>query len=144
MLTLRLNANSMKKNAHSRRRFLNRIIAILMVPFLYFWYRAVKMSSVLETGKEKIVPATDIPEGITFYDEVIICKKEGEIVVFSARCSHLGCTINRFENDRLICPCHGSEYSVEGEVSKGPSSRPLEKLNYRIDAVSNNLVIDIS
>ncbi len=134
----------MNKNNHSRRKFLNRIIAVLSIPFLYFWYRTVKTSSSLEQGTEKIIPADGIPEGISFSDDVIIHKRGNEITVFSARCSHLGCTINRFENNRLICPCHGSEYSVDGKVSKGPSSRPLKKLDYRIDPSSGDLMIDLT
>lgn len=132
----------MKEKTHSRRKFLNRILAVFSIPFLYFWYKTVTMSSFLERGKMKIIPLTGIPEGISFYDEVIIHKKGDEISVFSARCSHLGCTINRHQNDRLICPCHGSEYSVEGLVLKGPSSRPLEKLHCEIDAASGNLLIN--
>lgn len=102
------------------------------------------MSAFLEKGTEKIVPAAEIPDGISFSDEVIIHKRGNDISVFSARCSHLGCTINRFENDKLICPCHGSEYSADGKVSKGPSSRPLKKLDYRIDQASGDLSIDLT
>ena len=134
----------MKEKAYSRRKFLNRVLAVLTIPFLYFWYKTVTMSSFLEKGKLKNIPLTGLPEGISFYDEVIIHKKGDMLSVFSSRCSHLGCTINRYENDRLICPCHGSEYSIEGLVYKGPSSRPLEKLHWVIDAASGNLVINLA
>jgi len=43
-----------------------------------------------------------------------------------ARCTHLGCTPNWFgDQGRFRCPCHGSNYTVEGDVIAGPAPRPL-------------------
>jgi cytochrome b6-f complex iron-sulfur subunit len=36
--------------------------------------------------------------------------------------------------EHLVCPCHGSEYSNEGEVLKGPTQRPLRRLPVTLDA----------
>jgi cytochrome b6-f complex iron-sulfur subunit len=42
----------------------------------------------------------------------------------STRCMHRGCQVEP-GSDRLICPCHGSEYSFEGSVLRGPTEMPL-------------------
>jgi Rieske Fe-S protein len=47
--------------------------------------------------------------------------------LFSAACTHVGCVVrwNGFERC-WDCPCHGSQFSVEGEPLQGPAHRPLE------------------
>lgn len=47
----------------------------------------------------------------------------------SSVCTHLGC-IARYQPDRRIiaCPCHGSRFSLDGEVLAGPAPRPLHWL----------------
>jgi glycine/D-amino acid oxidase-like deaminating enzyme/nitrite reductase/ring-hydroxylating ferredoxin subunit len=55
---------------------------------------------------------------------------QGEMHAVSARCTHLGCIVSW--NPAEIswdCPCHGSRFSVDGEVIQGPAVRNLEKKN---------------
>lgn len=49
------------------------------------------------------------------------------------RCMHRGCTVEP-EGGRLVCPCHGSEYTSLGEVLKGPTQRPLIRFAVTTDA----------
>jgi nitrite reductase/ring-hydroxylating ferredoxin subunit len=57
---------------------------------------------------------------------------QGEVHAVSARCTHLGCIVswNRAETS-WDCPCHGSRFSVGGEVIQGPAVRNLDKKNRR-------------
>lgn len=50
----------------------------------------------------------------------------GELQVRSATCTHVGCVVhwNSFETC-WDCPCHGSQFSPEGEVLQGPAFKPL-------------------
>jgi Rieske Fe-S protein len=50
----------------------------------------------------------------------------GEIVALLAQCTHNGCQPSPVA-DRLVCPCHGSEFSLEGTVLQGPADRPLTR-----------------
>jgi cytochrome b6-f complex iron-sulfur subunit len=47
----------------------------------------------------------------------------------SSVCTHLGC-ITRYQPDKnlIACPCHGSRFSLDGEVEGGPAPRPLRWL----------------
>lgn len=51
---------------------------------------------------------------------------EGEIVALLASCTHRGCQPEPV-GDRLVCPCHGSEFSLTGRVLAGPAERPLTR-----------------
>lgn len=50
--------------------------------------------------------------------------KAGTIVGLSAICTHQGCTVLPRGN-RLLCPCHGSVYALDGSNVSGPAPSPL-------------------
>ncbi len=56
------------------------------------------------------------------------CDGDGELHAVSAICTHLGCEV-RFNAAETSwdCPCHGSRFSVDGEVLEGPAVNPLER-----------------
>jgi cytochrome b6-f complex iron-sulfur subunit len=49
------------------------------------------------------------------------------------RCMHRGCTVEPTAG-RLVCPCHGSEYTAVGAVLKGPTELPLIRYHVTTDA----------
>ena len=57
---------------------------------------------------------------------------DGTITERSAVCTHVGCIIhwNGFEKC-WDCPCHGSQFSIDGSVLNGPATRPLAKVEHR-------------
>ena len=50
----------------------------------------------------------------------------GELVALLASCTHQGCQPEPV-GDRLVCPCHGSEFSRTGAVLQGPAEEPLTR-----------------
>jgi cytochrome b6-f complex iron-sulfur subunit len=53
------------------------------------------------------------------------CAMMGAFAMW-ARCTHLGCTPNWFPAEaRFRCPCHGSNFSQDGDVIAGPAPIPL-------------------
>lgn len=69
-----------------------------------------------------------------------IIKDDNGIKVFSISCTHLGCVLN-VENDKFICPCHGSIFDLSGNVLKGPALKPLKQLEYKIE--KENIIVYI-
>lgn len=74
------------------------------------------------------LPDTDIPEGgaVVFPDKKIaVMRMEGKITAVSLTCTHLGCTV-ALDGGKFLCPCHGSFFSLDGSVLKGPAERRLD------------------
>ena len=57
----------------------------------------------------------------------------------SLLCTHLGCTV-RDAPEGFLCPCHGSRYDSQGQVTRGPAGRPLPELRVEV-SVSGNLIV---
>lgn len=89
-------------------------------------------------GSETLTTATDVPVGggaIFADDEVVVTQpSEGEFKAFSSVCTHQGCPVGKVENGQIVCPCHGSAFSVEdGSVKAGPATAPLEAVEIKVE-----------
>jgi cytochrome b6-f complex iron-sulfur subunit len=72
--------------------------------------------------------------GKTVTKKFFIVNTGKELIVFSSGCTHLGCLINwhRTEN-KFMCPCHGGQYDMQGNVVAGPPPAPLTRLPLKIE-----------
>jgi len=89
----------------------------------------------------------DYPDGTVRFDrerKAYVVGGDGGIYAMSAVCTHLGC-ITRYvsEEGAIACPCHGSRFDLEGNVTHGPAPGPLPWLEVRLDE-AGNLVVDTS
>ena len=65
--------------------------------------------------------------GYVYVNGVIVFKSiDGSFYALSQICTHQGCTVvyDESQND-IFCPCHGSQYDLQGKVLMGPSTTPL-------------------
>lgn len=62
----------------------------------------------------------------------------GTWVAVLASCTHQGCQPEPIAQ-RLVCPCHGSEFSLTGEVLQGPADRAL--IRYDVTQDGDRLLI---
>lgn len=110
--------------------------------------------------KIKIGPLSATPEGVTFYKSAkayIFKKSKGtktELHAVSALCTHLGCMVTYTGSDPaqqaekdakavgFSCPCHGSQFSIEGEVLGGPAPAPLAWLALSVSPDDGQLIVD--
>ena len=57
---------------------------------------------------------------------IVSQPSSGEYKAFSTVCTHQGCQVQVQDSNRIVCPCHGSEYAVaDGSVVHGPAEAPL-------------------
>ena len=76
------------------------------------------------------VKVSDVPVGggAIFADQNFVVTQPiaGQFKAFSATCTHEQCLVSRIQGDKIICPCHGSQYNIaDGSVAVGPATRPL-------------------
>ena len=63
-----------------------------------------------------------------------IKQTDGQVIVFSPICTHLGCGYRWEDSDRTFkCPCHGSVFDISGKVVAGPAPRSLDVLPTKIE-----------
>lgn len=79
----------------------------------------------------------DIPRdgGKIFPDKHVVVTQPAadQYMAFSSTCTHRGCTVGRISGGRIICPCHGSEFSIaDGSVEAGPAPRSLPRVAIKV------------
>jgi menaquinol-cytochrome c reductase iron-sulfur subunit len=58
----------------------------------------------------------------------------GGLIVLSAVCTHLGCTVPWVEAEKkFICPCHLGTFSPEGKLISGPPPRDMDRLQTKVE-----------
>ena len=58
----------------------------------------------------------------------VVKLSDSEVVAYSPQCTHLGCAYRwEEEKNEFICPCHTTNFSIEGNVLGGPAPRPLDR-----------------
>src|SRR5690606_1681463 len=62
-----------------------------------------------------------------------------QLHLVSAICPHMGCVVHWNNGEKSWdCPCHGSRFSVDGEVLEGPAYKNLSKAEAFEDKKSRN------
>lgn len=89
---------------------------------------------------QSLIPVADVPDGggvivdVASTAVVITQPEAGTYVGLSAVCPHQGCLCNAVENGKIICPCHGSQFSItDGAVVQGPATTGLEPVPVEVD-----------
>lgn len=92
-----------------------------------------------QSGSGTLAKVADVPVGGAVSGTgpdgkpVIVSQPtQGDIVAFSAICTHRGCTVAP-AGKILKCPCHGSTYDLAtGDNTGGPAPAPLSKIAVKI------------
>ena len=79
-------------------------------------------------GSRTVLP--DVP--------ALLISTDKGFTALSLVCTHLGCTVEESPNG-FQCPCHGSRYSAQGEVQRGPARLPLRTL--RVETTPNGHLV---
>jgi Rieske Fe-S protein len=66
---------------------------------------------------------------------LIVRLSDTTATALHADCTHMGCPVGYTSPTApLLCPCHGSEYSLTGNVLRGPATAPLTVFQTSVDA----------
>ena len=116
----------------------------------FSFYRFYSPNILYETQKVfKIGKLSDYPEGLSEKwkkeRQIWVVRNERGLYVMISICRHLGCTPNWFlDKNAFLCPCHGSIFSIEGNVLGGPSPRLLWRAAVKIDPTDGQIVVDFN
>ena len=68
--------------------------------------------------------------------------EDGGFIALSRTCTHLGCTLPWSPNEmKFACPCHGSSFSITGEILDSPAPRALDI--YPVTIENNMIKVDV-
>jgi Rieske Fe-S protein len=72
-----------------------------------------------------------------------LTKEQGQVRAFAITCPHLGCSY-AFDDGKkhFVCPCHGSEFALDGRVLHGPATAPLSHLTWKQGPATNEIDVD--
>jgi Rieske Fe-S protein len=82
----------------------------------------------------RVVALAEVPVGgavgasLGGHAVIVTQPTEGEVHLFSAICTHAGCTVQAADGE-LGCPCHGSRFALaDAAVLGGPAPEPLPEV----------------
>jgi len=71
---------------------------------------------------------------------VALYRDADGVYAVSLTCTHLGCIVKK-SREGFECPCHGSRFAADGEVTKGPAPQPLPWVE--VSGKGANYVVDL-
>jgi Rieske Fe-S protein len=129
-----------KRSRRQGRRDLLR--TLLLAPLLW------PLGAMLERLRQQRRPAplalpAELPQGLSVSGHAIVHRgADGSVQAWSARCTHLGCRLDRIVDGVVVCPCHGSRFDAAGRVLAGPATRPLPALRVSADTSTEGWTVD--
>ena len=72
-----------------------------------------------------------------------LTRDQGALRAFAITCPHLGCSY-AFDDGKqhFVCPCHGSEFALDGRVLHGPATSPLSHLTWQTGPGTNEIDVE--
>lgn len=127
----------------SRKEFLKKLWWILLIPYLALVGLMNRRHNQVTSPKELRI-SNVLPDGISFHKNIICFQNDGIPRFMEAKCTHLGCRIDKVIDGKLVCPCHGSEFDMAGNPIKGPANRSLPTLNFEEDKIKGEFIIKLT
>jgi cytochrome b6-f complex iron-sulfur subunit len=65
------------------------------------------------------------------------------VVALYKVCTHLGCLYNWNNQEvKFICPCHGSQFQLDGSYIQGPAPRDLDRFVIRFETEDGTVLAE--
>ena len=68
---------------------------------------------------------------VLYTPPAVVLHTESGFSALSLVCTHLGCNVEK-DSDGFTCPCHGSRYDADGNVTHAPAAKPLRSLRVEV------------
>jgi Rieske Fe-S protein len=90
-------------------------------------------------GAVALAKVADVPTGggVIKGDWVITQPTAGTFKAFTKVCTHQGCDVSKVDDGVIVCPCHGSKFSIEdGSPKAGPATKALAEKKVKADGAN--------
>ena len=113
--------------------FLTLDIAGITYLFAMPRFKEGEFGGIFTTGRVSDLPAPgSAPENYPKVKLWLSNTDNGVVAIYKV-CTHLGCLYNwNDQENKFICPCHGSQFQSNGEYIRGPAPRSLDRFVVRI------------
>jgi Rieske Fe-S protein len=146
-------SDSRSQTGVTRKRFVNAILHTslggFLISVLYPVVRYLIPPRVAESAVASVVvpfaPADLPPNSGQIFKfgsrpGILLRTPSGELRAFSARCTHLDCTVQyRDDLGHIWCACHNGHFDLNGRNIAGPPPHPLEA--YDVAVRGNDIVV---
>jgi len=73
---------------------------------------------------------------------LVVHARDDRLYAVNSVCTHMGCDVLYDKNlGHIRCPCHGSQYGLDGHNIRGPAKRPLA--SYKLYTADGQVVIAV-
>lgn len=110
-----------------RRKIIKKIVTIvtgfISISFIsrFLSYKSSNKIKEFRIPKKKVSPNS----AVVYPDKKIaLVNINNQLFALDLTCTHLGCTV-QINKANIVCPCHGSIFSHDGRLIKGPAKRNL-------------------
>ena len=85
-----------------------------------------------------LIATSEVPVGggvvVSEANLVVTQPTQGEFKAFTTACTHQGTPVNQVDGADIICPNHGSRFSItDGAALKGPATAPLDEVEVKVE-----------
>ncbi|WP_083874359.1 QcrA and Rieske domain-containing protein [Dactylococcopsis salina] len=106
-----------------------------------------KPESTLSEGFQAVGSLEQLEENGVLINEnlrvVVLQGVLGDLIALEQTCPHQGCAVlPTEERKRLICPCHGSQFTIRGKLLRGPAKTDLE--TYEVKAEDKQVLVKLN
>jgi len=144
-----------ENKAINRREFLNfawlaslGFLAVNMAGVTYLFamprFKEGEFGGTITVGKAAdLPPAGTSPLNFPKVKLWLSNTEEGVTALYKV-CTHLGCLYTwREQEDKFVCPCHGSQFTLDGEYILGPAPRSLDRFVVQVfDPNTNEMLAE--
>jgi cytochrome b6-f complex iron-sulfur subunit len=99
----------------------------------------------VNVGKKAKYAKDGVSDEFAKSNRVLVVRHQGKIYAPTATCTHKNCAVKLKENastkeKEIVCPCHGSKFTVQGTSLKGPAKGSLYRYALSVNADGDIIV----
>ena len=92
-----------------------------------------KKFAITREKRDKWSRYENVPVGAVYLSLAKTSGKKPKVTALNTSCPHLGCFVDYRSNKKdFFCPCHASNFSIDGKRKKGVSPRDMDELTVEI------------